>query len=730
MENRLRSYITLLFVFLSFLSAHAAHLVGGEMDYECLGNNEYRIHLRIYRDCNSNGADFDQLATITIYDINGNVVRNLQVSHGAEIRLPTSTNNPCLQSPPNICTEYTDYYAEVTLPPISGGYTITHQRCCRNNTIANIPNPGTWGNTYTVNIPSNDVSCNSSPNFKSEPPIVLCLNDPLNIDASVNETDGDSIYYELCSPLHGGGQTTSPADCGTCVKPDPATAPPYISVPFNAPQTAANPIPSNPTFNINPNTGMLTGTPNQLGQFVFAICVSEYRNGQLLSTVRRDYQFNVTNCQSNVRSAIISQIIVPSTICSGKTIAFQEDATNATTYFWDFGDPNVASDTSNQPNPTYTFNDTGTYTVTLIVNKGEPCADTATAVFEVRSPVVFTVSNSGNPCFDIQNFTYAASGNFSSNAQYNWTFPAQANIQQFSGASPPPITFNAIGTYWVELEVTDFGCTSTYGDSVTVTERPSFTGNSINGTFCAPYELDLGQSATSSVQVYYEWIFGDGTTSNQADPQKVYNTPGTYNGSLLMYTILGCADSAFFTFDITIYPSAEVTLNVSPTKTDIFYPYVDVTITDVEPDESFTVAMGDGSSYTDLKQFRHKYSDTGWYEISVVADNIYGCGLEQIFLFRVAPIPLIYTPDAFSPNGDGLNDGFRSFSSGYSEFRLDIYDRWGNLVFRSVDAYEWWDGINENTGDPSPQGTYVWVVKFRSTEGEYIERKGTVTLLR
>lgn len=731
-RTKLKMRILFSFTFAVLLSftGLASHLVGGEMDYECLGNNQYRIHLRIYRDCNSTGAAFDQPAKITIFNSSGSVLQNLSVNHGAATQLPATVDNPCLQSPPNICTHYTDYYTTVTLPPIQGGYTITYQRCCRNPTISNIPNPGDWGNTYTVTIPSNDTGCNTSPSFKSPPPIILCLNDPLHIDASVNEPDGDSIYYELCSPLHGGGTTTNPSTCGTCVAPSPATAPPYTPVPFIAGRTPTNPIPSSPAITIDPNTGLITGTPNQVGQFVFAICVSEYGNGQLKSTVRRDYQFNVTNCSSNVRSGIKSQIDIPGSICAGRTISFTELAINAATYSWDFGDPTTSADTSNQPNPSYTYSDTGTYTVSLIVNKGTPCSDTATATFSIHYPVNFTVQRTGNACFDLQNFIYSANGSFSPDATYDWTFPAQANIQQFSGPSPPAINFNQTGTFWVELTVTDFGCTSTYGDSITVTSRPTFSGDSLNTTVCAPYALDLNHSSNSVETVYYEWVFGDGTTSNLENPSKVYTRVGVYSGYLLMYTKVGCIDSAQYNFTIEVYPSADVSISINPTKTDIFYPYVNVSVGDVDPNEQFTIEMGDGSTYQNRKQFRHKYSDTGWYEIRLLSVNEYGCGNDEIHLFRVAPIPLLYTPDAFSPNGDGENDRFRSFSSGYSQFRLDIFDRWGNLLFSSNDAQEWWDGTDRNTGDPMPQGTYVWVVHFRSTEGEFQERRGTVTLLR
>ncbi|KAB2810377.1 PKD domain-containing protein [Phaeocystidibacter luteus] len=727
----MRKLLVISLMLLSTFVVEAAHLVGGEITYECLGNDRYRIDLRIYRDCNSSGANFDPLAAVTIFDSNGNIVQNLDVPHGAIFQLPTSVNNPCLQSPPNVCTEYTDYTITVTLPPRAGGYTITHQRCCRNNTISNIPNSGDWGNTYTVSIPSND-QCNSTPVFATEPPIVLCLNDPLFIDSSVNEPDGDSIHYELCSPLHGGGTNQPPtgSDCLTCPAPDPAGAPPYQPVPFVAGRSATNPIPSSPQVTINPQTGEITGTPTQLGQFVFAVCVQEFRNGQLLSTVRRDYQFNVTNCSSNVRSGIELQIVNPGTICVGRTIQFEEDAVNATEYWWDFGDPATNSDTSTSPNPVYTYSDTGVFTVTLIVNRGYPCADTATAQFEIRYPVQFTISQNGNTCFDAQGIDFFANGNFSPDAVFSWVFPPQANIQTSNSPNPPPISFTAPGTYVIELAVEDFGCTDTLRVPISIGLRPEFEATPPLGGQCAPYELDLNHSATATEQVFYEWDFGDGNTSSAIDPQYVYNSPGTYSGSLLMYTTAGCIDSAFYPYTITVFPSPDIDIWITPEKTDIFEPFVRIFIDGVDNDETFVVYSGDGASYSNRTEILHRYGDTGTYEISVEVENNFGCVVEKIVPFRVAPIPLIYTPTAFTPNGDGVNDRFRAVSSGYSQYRFEIFDRWGNTVFSSGDAQESWDGTFQNGGRECEDGAYAWIVMFRSTEGEYIERRGTVTLMR
>ena len=92
--------------------------------------------------------------------------------------------------------------------------------------------------------------------------------------------------------------------------------------------------------------------------------------------------------------------------------------------------------------------------------------------------------------------------------------------------------------------------------------------------------------------------------------------------------------------------------------------------------------------------------------------------------------PLVYVPNAFSPNDNGLNDLF-SPSIGFIDivaYRFTIFDRWGEVMFQTSDSAQGWNGrYNEHKCEP---GVYVWSMTFKSASGQYIDRKGVVTLLR
>ena len=287
-------YTTLL-LFCGSMQLTAAHLVGGELSYECLGGNSYRITLYVYRDCNCFFcAELDDPAKIFIYNSSNNLVQSSNFSLDDVIELPIVTEGLCIEDAPDVCVERGYYTRVVTLPPSAGGYRIVYQRCCRNNTIVNIFNPGETGSTYTLDIPPSIGGCtNSSPVFNNYPPIVICANSPLVFDYSATDPDGDSLVYSICSPFEGGSVINS--------TPNPPTA--YNVVSWIAPYSISNQLGGSPPMSIDPVTGELTAFPTQIGQYVVGVCVSEYRNGVLLSTKMRDFQFNVANC-----SVVLAQV--------------------------------------------------------------------------------------------------------------------------------------------------------------------------------------------------------------------------------------------------------------------------------------------------------------------------------------------------------------------------------------------------------------------------------------
>ncbi|MCC7302150.1 MAG: gliding motility-associated C-terminal domain-containing protein [Bacteroidia bacterium] len=436
----------------------ATHIVGGEIYYTCLGNNNYEITLKVYRDCYNGQAPYDNPASIGIYDINGVLIQNVLIPYTGSDTMPLTLNNPCFIPPTNVCVEEAVYRDTVNLPPLTGGYTLVYQRCCRNSTILNIINPLTVGSSISVSIPDPSLAtCNSSPRYDSLPPLFMCTNVPFLFNHSATDPDGDSLAYKFCDPWDGASQVNP--------MPQPPAPPPYNFVPWQPPYNATYPIASSPAFTVNVNSGVLSGTPNLIGNWVAAVCVEEWRNGQLLSVNKRDYQFNVLNCPGLVVSSVPPQV----STCASMTINFANNSTGATSYFWNFGDPTTTGDTSSLFSPTWTYSDTGTYTVMLIGNPGSTCADTGYATVTIYPlldpsfipPTVYCENDSA--------LAFAAQGLFLNNATFTWNFGPNANPTTATGTTAL-VTFTQAGTYVVTLTVNQSICTETFTDTVYVTD--------------------------------------------------------------------------------------------------------------------------------------------------------------------------------------------------------------------------------------------------------------------
>lgn len=710
----------------------AAHLVGGEITYECKGNFNYEVTLIMYRDCFSGGAPFDDTARITVHNASNIVVANLKPVLLSSSQLPLIAPNNCTTLPNTVCVEKAIYKITINLPPIPGGYSITHQRCCRNATIVNIPDPEDWGTTYTVSIPSNDNACNSSPFFNTTPPVVLCVNQNLNLDMSASETDGDSLSYSLCRIKHGGGK--DPGNGVTSPAPIVAAPPPYTNIPFNPNFSFSNPITSNPTLQINSATGFLSGRPTQLGQYVFAVCVNEYRNGLLISTITRDFQFNVSGDCKGPISQIEDQVMNPATLCIGRTIQFKSISANASFFHWDFGDPNSTSDTSSKANPIYTYADTGIYKVTLVANPNS-CPDTNQFDFRVYYPVNVDFNVEGEGCFPESSLDFSPSGTFSANATFSWDFGGLTSAGLSSTLKEPnAISFDEAGAYDVTVTVTDFECSAAYTKTVYVYPHPVLNHFVPEIHDCAPVMVEFSDSSVAFGLAYHTWIFGDGATSNDKAPIHEYTEPGIYTVQHYIITTQGCIDSVYgeFPMRIEVFPAPDSELKIEPLRTSIYDPVVNIQGTTEGNNITTETILPDGRVITNLSQETLTFEDTGTYELIHIAFNQFGCSdtiIQNIIID--APVNL-FIPSAFTPNGDGVNDEFFMSITGITAFEISIFNRWGQMVFQSNDqSYIWNGNVSNIYGKPSDSGSYSYRVKVRTKENARdIVKHGIVTLLR
>jgi len=720
-------------------TGYAKHIVGGELFYNYQGAGNYQVTLKLYRDCTPNNTPYDPTVWVFVYRSNGTLADSIPMAFPGATQLPAIVNS-CSSLPGGVCVEEAVYTANKNLPPVAGGYTLVFQRCCRNNTILNVQNPGSTGATYMIQIPDPGVvPINSSPHFNAFPPIFICANAQFSIDNSATDPDRDSLVYSLCDAYDGAstccplidpaGIAPSGAGCPSSC-PYYAPPPPYAYVNYVSPYNGSNPMSASPAVSINPVTGMLTGTPNLIGQWVVAVCVSEYRHGRLLSVNKRDFQFNVTSCTPKA----VTAVTLPATYCSGDTAHFINNSLNATSYLWNFGDPISSSNSSALVTPTHVYADTGVFQVTLICNPGTPCADTGTTSFSINPLPKPSFLHPGPQCIFNNSFGYSAGGQFGGTSTFQWEFGLQAAPSSSTIKDPPAVHYLIGGTFPVSLTIKDRGCVKTYSDSVQVLNLPVMTYSIPTLIGCASYSITyVAPVLSSAYQPIYSWSFGDGTSSSIANPSHEYSLPGTYNVNLLVITTKGCLDTFRFAgpFAVTVHPAPEALFHSDSLSVSVKHALVQFNMLGQGCDSvSCLWLFGDGSSMNVCKDtISHLFPAVGTYPVREIVTNSFGCKDTFLIPIEVYSYFDYWIPNAFTPNGDGRNDFFGPVIEGVTNYEFLIFNRWGELMFSTENIFNRWDGTYK--GSKCQEDVYVWKIAFRNEITQSRENYiGRVTLIR
>jgi len=487
MNNRIFT-ILLITLSLTFFKANASHIVGGEFYYKYVGDttvsiytlHKYQITLSIYEDCINGQPDAiatDDPAYLTIFDGRDSIIGGDTGLHSNPlITVPVNFSNSCVSNVPPTCLYKRTFVKTYYLPTNSSGYIISYQRCCRNNTVANIFEPGNTGSTYYCTIPPANSAdnpaglYNSSAVFKNYPPQIICRNEPLYYDHSATDPDGDSLSYEFCYAVLGASSDN--------VKPFPESTPPYKSVTYISPYSSTQPLPGYPVIQIDATTGFITGTPDLAGRYLVTVCCNEWRNGAIINTVKREFQFVVTDCSKKVVADIPQYSTDPNTYvvsCTDFTVNFQNTSTGGFSYHWNFGLPDVASDTSAAEYPTFTYPDTGTFAVKLVVNPASTCPDSITRLVKVYPTFHAAFTDSGLLCPKMLiSFTDHSSASIKPVNYWLWDFGDGVT----SSDENPTHTYQHGGIYDVTLISKNIkNCVDTVLQNISIENFKPFAGN-------------------------------------------------------------------------------------------------------------------------------------------------------------------------------------------------------------------------------------------------------------
>jgi gliding motility-associated-like protein len=448
----------------------------------------------------------------------------------------------------------------------------------------------------------------------------------------------------------------------------------------------------------------------------------------LIGTHFRDFQFNIVSCVVSVVSAVANQ----SKQCVGNTISFGNQSASSSgvlNFLWDFGDPNVLSDTSNAINPTYTYQDTGIYVLTLIANPRKPCTDTAKKMVYVYPPLSIDFKPPQRQCFKNNSFQFKAEGVYLPEARFTWDFTSKATPSLSQAMNPSRISFTESGLYLVKLLAKQFACRDSAIDSVRVLQRPQAKIDNSPINLCDPATVTFSNGSISDLPLKYYWRFSNGKSSNGFEPTQRFSPAGNYTATLTVISQSVCIDTNTTYFNYIYVKSAPVAgFTVTPDVTSIFDPEINVYNKASYDAVAWNYYFGDGQMSL-MASDRHIYNEPGNFVITQIVTNVNGCSDTARHDIVVYPEFRFWIPNTFTPDYDNLNDVFKPNVIGVINYSFEIFNRWGEKIFETSSIDVGWNGTYK--GVYCCQGIYAWRIRFKNiAKLQNEERIGHVLILR
>lgn len=750
-----------LFLFAITSPATAFHIVGGDLNMAYLGKPGYfRVTLNQYWDeasiAQNPGTVYETSVTIFVFSLRTRQFVEKFVLTQTDKQPLTYRNQACVQST-GLRTSEVHYNADIQFSPSrytdSQGYYMVWERCCRNGSITNIATPGQVGQVFYLEFPAmqqNGVDfIDSSPAFTLPNGEYICINKPFTFAFGATDADGDQLAYQLVTPW--AGYTSTKQIVG-----DGLSHPFYPTVTWLSGYSDQAMIPGSAPLKINAQTGQLSVTANQQGLFVFAVEVTEYRNGVAIGKVRREFQLFVTDCSSNVPpQAVVSyqnQPVSKVEFCAGGTVPLTVDANPKWAYQWQKDGNNLTGATSS----TLVVQDAGNYTV--IKSLAQICSrDTISAAVEVIKRNSPTVKITPSPSLTVCAGTPISLQAQPTNGAFRWLF------NQKSTASLPTtslISVSESGLYTVKYTEAGNPCPGQDSVLVVVNPLPTVAITSNPAVICGTDTALL--STTAIAKNRYAWTRSGSTGQLSTVATLAASQAGTYE--VMVTDSNKCSATAQFTltqspkptirFDslapvcnvagpavaLAAQPSggqfsgAGITGNsFDPAQTGagrftITYRYTDAAgcsdaqkrvITVQEPiglsvPNNLVLVKGDSvlipatvktaisaiewSAPAGLNSASILQPTTGTQEsvtYTIRVETPLGCLAEAEVAIRV--VQRLLLPTAFTPNGDGQNDTWAIHGiDGFSQAEVFIYDRWGSVIYHSVGYDQPWDGTYQH----------------------------------
>ncbi|MCE3260376.1 MAG: domain containing protein, partial [Bacteroidetes bacterium] len=430
------------------------------------------------------------------------------------------------------------------------------------------------------------------------------------------------------------------------------------------------------------------------------------------------------NCYASATLAVIVNTTAvtagnSSPICFGNNMTL--NATGNGSFVWN-GPNGFTSNlqTVNLTSPATTA--AGVYTVTITSPEG--CTASATTAVIIQAPKVLNPKATSSVCEGGTLYFEALDG---SGATYQWIGPNNYSSGNANTAIQEAVPANS-GQY--TLTVKDvYGCTASAKVNVHVAPKPTLDidmSKAIAG--CAPLcNVEFLAKGSSNI-TEFNWSFGNGANSSVSNPAGIcYNAAGIFTVSLMGKDVNGCDARVSKVLEVFPTPKAEFSFVNGPTWTTPETKFKDESTGATIAEWKWT--FGNGPDANSSSQHpNYTYPDSGSYNVTLKVISNKGCESMISKKVKINDEMGLYVPNAFTPNNDGSNDVFLAVSNNVNKFEMQIFNRWGALVFQSSDIRKGWDGTYK--GALAESAVYVYKINYTNKDAKMNTLTGNVTLIR
>lgn len=757
----------------------ASHIVGGDIRFQCLGNDQYLLTVKVFRDCQHGKIPLDSTIRINMYE-NGSGFHRLV----KRFMLPLVGNDTlvfveknCINIPDG-CTHIGFYKLAFELNPEQytnkGGYYFTWNRCCRNTVIRNInvgERPeGNTGITLYAAIPPL-TTFNSTPWFKRDPLTLLCVDNPFSFNYEAQDPDGDSLVFSLVAPLEAVNDQGSD---------------PFVPIHWVSTYNLNHLMDGNPSLRIDPHTGQLSVTPRQQGVYAIALRCEEFRHGVKIGEVRRELQLTISTCTANAYAQFVPDPqkdtfeVYPGQELKVDVHAYDPDAQDSLFFSargelldtsvvghdvitWQHPAQGLAAVTAHlRWTPTCTLVRKRPYSLQLLVkDNGCPIAKTRVSVLHVKVEDPATGDTPELACLQIADSNTLIIPWKAMNAslfRYALLYRQQAYGQARVVDS---ITSPAAGKY-----VDDSAFDHDDRNYCYLLRMANVCGKqgSASNLACSsdahhvpdPVYL-VSASVEDNAEVELKWMPAD--AADFAGYQ-LYRKPNAKNARFYLYrSIASLGQQTFEDNQVHVNDTSYCYRIFSTNRCGHQSPVGNTACTILLTGQSQTfehaLFWNDYSGWkgnVDHYEIWRQDGDTAFLEINSSKDSCYlddqldpGAGAYHykiiaregpgggnasstsngIFLYQS---PGLYVPNSFTPNHDGHNDTWRLVPVFVKTWHVEVYNRWGERVFETENPKTQWDGTYK--GSLVSEQVFLYRIRYTGWDHTVHYREGTVNVLR